>query len=304
MAIEPVNERPIFPQLFRADSQNVSYWSTSMIRQLTTVFQQYGYRLNRTLLAGGLTTNANTLSASGGYVLTENAVGTPVADTPNIAVLHADTSTSDNPLRRGATQIAFVTDGAAPATYRRARNNDAASLDDWGAWVQIIDEDDLAAELLAELADVVREDDITDVLRNANLAQNGGTLPETDRDNTFAGTQTVENPIVLSGESWNTPTLLNGWGNYGGGYAPARFRKLPSGIVIIQGLIQGGSTGSSFPSFVLPAGYRPNGRLIFRPRTNANSASDRLDVDSDGNVIMHTGGTSWFSINCEFYADQ
>ncbi len=51
MALEPVNERPIFPQLIRADALGVSGWSTSMIRQLTTVFQQYGYRINHSVLA-------------------------------------------------------------------------------------------------------------------------------------------------------------------------------------------------------------------------------------------------------------
>ena len=51
MALEPVNERPIFPQLIKADARGVGGWSVSMIRQLTTVFQQYGYRLNRSVLA-------------------------------------------------------------------------------------------------------------------------------------------------------------------------------------------------------------------------------------------------------------
>jgi len=55
MALEPVNERPIFPQLIRADALGVSGWSTSMIRQLTTVFQQYGYRINQGLTAEDLT---------------------------------------------------------------------------------------------------------------------------------------------------------------------------------------------------------------------------------------------------------
>lgn len=53
MAIEPVNERPIFPSLGRADSAGVGTWSVSMIRQLTTVFQQYGFRLNNALLVDG-----------------------------------------------------------------------------------------------------------------------------------------------------------------------------------------------------------------------------------------------------------
>lgn len=246
MAIEPVNERPIFPQLFRADSQNVSYWSTSMIRQLTTVFQQYGYRLNRTLLAGGLTTNANTLSASGGYVLTENAVGTPVANTPNIAVLHADTSTSDNPLRRGATQIAFVTNGAAPAAYRRARNNDAASLDDWGAWAKIVDE----AALTAELADV---------LRDADRASLGGNLAETDNANTFGPPQEFTTmptvggiPVVESGSNAN-----GSWTKYADGRMICEFldeSTVRTTETALGNIFWGGPTTLTFPQ---PFASRP-----------------------------------------------
>jgi hypothetical protein len=46
---EPVNERPLFPTLHRPDGTGVSMWSVSLIRQLVTVFQQYGYKLNQTV---------------------------------------------------------------------------------------------------------------------------------------------------------------------------------------------------------------------------------------------------------------
>lgn len=61
MAIEPVNERPIFPQLIRLDPLGVGNWSVSMIRQLTTVFMQYGYRLNHSLLDEQLAANGGSI---------------------------------------------------------------------------------------------------------------------------------------------------------------------------------------------------------------------------------------------------
>lgn len=66
MAIEPVNERPIFPALIRADGAGVGTWSVSMIRQLTTVFQQYGYRLNAALLTEDLDTESGEIVTVGG----------------------------------------------------------------------------------------------------------------------------------------------------------------------------------------------------------------------------------------------
>lgn len=50
---EPVNERPIFPSVIKADAIGIGNWAVSMIRQLTTVFQQYGYRLNRSITIDG-----------------------------------------------------------------------------------------------------------------------------------------------------------------------------------------------------------------------------------------------------------
>ncbi len=62
MALEPVNERPIIPQLYRPDAQGVSGWSISLVRQLTTVFQQYGYRINKGLTVEDLGSEGGNLA--------------------------------------------------------------------------------------------------------------------------------------------------------------------------------------------------------------------------------------------------
>jgi hypothetical protein len=186
---EPVNERPMFPSPVRDDSLGFSIWSGDMVRQLTTVFQQYGYRLNQ-------------------------------------------------------------------------------------------------------------------ALTESRLDANGGTIPEVDRDNTFSNEQSFTNPIVLDGEGWNTPTLLNGWVDYGGSFHEARYRKLPSGLVEVRGLIKDGTTTSPTVLFILPAGYRPAANLIFA--TLNGGALGRMDVRASGDVVFVTpsSGSSWFSVNCCFFADQ
>jgi hypothetical protein len=100
---------------------------------------------------------------------------------------------------------------------------------------------------------------------------------------------------------WITPTLLNGWANFGGGYQAARYRRLVSGQVEIQGLVAGG-TGPPQTIFTLPVGYRPAKALIFATIANAGVVA-RLDVVGPaGNVNWVAGGTNaYLSLNCTFY---
>lgn len=104
--------------------------------------------------------------------------------------------------------------------------------------------------------------------------------------------------VGIADVGWATPTLLNSWTNYGSGYQAARYRRLASGRVEIQGLVTGG-TGPASTVFTLPAGYRPAAALIFA--TIANNAIARIDVEADGDVIWRIGGTNAFlSLNCSF----
>jgi hypothetical protein len=225
---EPVNERPMFPSPVRDDSLGFSIWSGDMVRQLTTVFQQYGYRLNQALTESRLDVNS-------GEIVTVQ--GDPV-------------------LREGDLDV-----NSRSSPYRAT------------PW---------------------REGDL-----DAN-----GTIPEVDRDNTFSNEQSFTNPIVLDGEGWNTPTLLNGWVNYGGSFHEARYRKLPSGLVEVRGLIKDGTTTSLTVLFNLPAGYRPAAQLIFATLNSSNLG--RMDVTAGGDVVFVAPSSSsgWFSVNCCFFADQ
>jgi microcystin-dependent protein len=101
-------------------------------------------------------------------------------------------------------------------------------------------------------------------------------------------------------EPWHTvgqpgePAFENGWGNYGGSFAPASFRKWPDGTVSIRGLVSGGAVNSAV--FTLPSGYRPPGDLIFCADMNSN-AHTRVNVNATGFVGVQPGSASYVSIS-------
>jgi len=90
----------------------------------------------------------------------------------------------------------------------------------------------------------------------------------------------------------------NGWTNYADPYGPARYRKLASGIVVMEGLIRAGTEGAT--AITLPAGWRPapqaGGGLrdrIFQCATAAGTApSEAVRVYSSGELRPISPGTS------------
>lgn len=96
--------------------------------------------------------------------------------------------------------------------------------------------------------------------------------------------------------AWITPsTLLNGWTTYDPtGFRPFRYRKLNSGLVLIAGLIKGG-TAAAF--FQMPPGYRisAGGGMVFP--TIENSAVARVDLYADGTLSRQLGGNTWLTLD-------
>jgi hypothetical protein len=85
--------------------------------------------------------------------------------------------------------------------------------------------------------------------------------------------------------NWQFPTLGNSWTNYNtASWEGAAYRRV-QGVVFLQGLIKGGTTGQNI--FVLPDGYRPVEREIFvgaSPVGTSAGVSCRLDVYATGEV--------------------
>ncbi|WP_263729952.1 Gp37-like protein [Cellulomonas sp. SG140] len=95
--------------------------------------------------------------------------------------------------------------------------------------------------------------------------------------------------------SWQNATLVNGWQNYTGGFASARYIKTSAGIVMLQGLVRKpGANEASSLIMTLPVGYRPTSHTIFGS-TSSDSAlvtqAARVDVYPDGSVYF-VGGAS------------
>jgi hypothetical protein len=58
-------------------------------------------------------------------------------------------------------------------------------------------------------------------------------------------------------ETYQNLALQAGWTNFGGGYAPLRYLKLPDGMLYVEGTIQPGVRANGTVIANLPVGYRP-----------------------------------------------
>jgi hypothetical protein len=110
----------------------------------------------------------------------------------------------------------------------------------------------------------------------------------------------VDNPAEIG---WTNVTsgYASGWGVYADlNFTPVRYRKDALGYVHMEGLIAGGTIGTT--AFQLPAGFRPGINLIFASAAVGQWAE--LRVNTTGDVIPNTapGGSGWFSVACSFYA--
>lgn len=93
-------------------------------------------------------------------------------------------------------------------------------------------------------------------------------------------------PLV---HDWVTPTLTGG-ANVGGGYVGARYTRLPSGLVVLQGWVTVSNTTAT-TLFTLLAGYRPSSNLACTVGKYAGGmyGVSGLEVRTNGNVIYPAG---------------
>lgn len=104
----------------------------------------------------------------------------------------------------------------------------------------------------------------------------------------------VSTRITITGGVWQTPTLTDGWVNYGANFAPAAYRLRPDGFVHLRGTVKSGSSGSGTAVFTLPVGRRPADHLMFSVPAGAAGAA-RIFVLSNGVVRVesyYSGGTN------------
>lgn len=101
------------------------------------------------------------------------------------------------------------------------------------------------------------------------------------------------------------PAFGNGWSHYGAPWSPVGFRKLASGLVVMQGLaIPGGALSATI--FTMPVGYRPPpGRnLIFLTASSAGPGTETLRILDGGAVTSNINSGSWVTFTgVSFYAE-
>jgi len=93
----------------------------------------------------------------------------------------------------------------------------------------------------------------------------------------------------LNGEAWVAPTLVNGWVNYGAGYAPAGYRRVGN-VVRLRGFVTGGAASSGL--FTLPAGYRPAYPAVLV--VDASGGFGAVVVGTTGAVVHNAGSVASF----------
>jgi hypothetical protein len=93
--------------------------------------------------------------------------------------------------------------------------------------------------------------------------------------------------------AWIAPTFQNGWGDFGGGFVTAGYRKIGD-IVYLRGFISGGTIAAA--CFTLPLGYRP--AQTHRMSSVSYDVFCEIEISaSSAGVIALTGNSGWVSLS-------
>jgi hypothetical protein len=123
---------------------------------------------------------------------------------------------------------------------------------------------------------------------------------------TLNGTVTLGTDAVITvARDWIDVTIFqNSWTNYDtkGAWAKVGYYKDSNGTVWLRGMATGGKIvqNSDTEMFTLPPGYRPVARQLYSvasARKENNLALGRVDVDSDGRVLVVDGENQWLSLD-------
>jgi hypothetical protein len=115
--------------------------------------------------------------------------------------------------------------------------------------------------------------------------------------------------IVAADTQWHIiggagePAFVNGWQHYPDPYGPGRFRKLASGLVVLEGLIRSGTV--SLTAFTMPVGYRPAPQVggaardhIFQLAVGGGISYEAARIDSTGAFRpTAAASSSWIALN-------
>lgn len=138
------------------------------------------------------------------------------------------------------------------------------------------------------------------------VANSGGTgvvLPSATAS--LAGLMSAADKVALDAKApSNTAlSLINGWSNFGGGFDGASVAK-QGRVVVMRGLVSGGTVAAGTTLCVLPVGHRPSAAVMVPAQCSGGTL--RLDILANGNVNLGgdlTAGASpgvYLSLACTF----
>jgi len=100
--------------------------------------------------------------------------------------------------------------------------------------------------------------------------------------------------LVTADTAWVAiTTYVNSWRDYGSGFPGGRFRKLASGLIVLSGLLSGGTSGTI--AFTLPVGYRPDLYRHCHGLSNDGIGTVRINANGECQLNFPSGG--WFSLD-------
>jgi hypothetical protein len=93
--------------------------------------------------------------------------------------------------------------------------------------------------------------------------------------------------------AWGGISFGSGWANYGSGWQTGEVRKFGC-LIQLRGLVYR-FTGTGTTICTLAIGQRPPANVLLSVITD--SGIGRIDVQTDGNVVHQSGGTTWVSLS-------
>jgi len=104
--------------------------------------------------------------------------------------------------------------------------------------------------------------------------------------------------------SWSSVSMTNGWIPYGSVYSGAQCHKGSDDLVILRGLIKGGSNGTSSTSLnSVGCGLHSDGRQILPSWLSGNNPG-RIDVLDTGELFFSASSATWTTLDgIRFIAD-
>jgi len=103
------------------------------------------------------------------------------------------------------------------------------------------------------------------------------------RNTTGTSADIASNNASTTTPLWTQCALQNGWTDFGSSYEGCGYTTTSHGVVVLKGLIGGGSIVDGTLLLILPPDQRPTHNLIFQVTISTNKLA-RLDVASNGHV--------------------